>query len=106
MKNVLFVCSQNWLRSPSGEDLFATWPGIATASAGLNHDAPTTVTPELVQWADIIFVMEKKHRTKLGERFRAHLRGKRVVCLDIPDKFGFMDPKLVTILMERVPKFL
>jgi predicted protein tyrosine phosphatase len=34
--------------------------------------------------ADLIFVMERAHRYKLSARFRPHLGGKRVVCLDIP----------------------
>jgi predicted protein tyrosine phosphatase len=105
MKNVLFVCSQNLLRSPTAEDVFASWPGVDTASAGLNHDAATKVTPELIQWADIIFVMERVHRRKLTSKFRTYLRNKQVICLDIPDDFQFMDPELVKILRERVPKF-
>jgi predicted protein tyrosine phosphatase len=38
-RNVLFLCSQNRLRSPTAEQLFADWPGIETASAGLNLGA-------------------------------------------------------------------
>lgn len=106
MKNVLFVCSQNRLRSPTAEDVFATWPGLQVASAGLNNDAETPVTAELVQWADFIFVMEKTHRRKLLAKYRAHLHGKRVICLDIADNYAFMDPQLVGILKARVPKFL
>jgi predicted protein tyrosine phosphatase len=106
MKHVLFVCSQNWLRSPTAEDVFASWPGIEVASAGTNNDAAIRLTAELVQWADIIFAMEKMHRQKISAKFREHLRNKRVICLNIPDNFGFMDPKLVEVLNERVPKFL
>ena len=50
---MLFVCSQNRLRSPTAEQVFSTWPGIDVSSAGLNHDAENPVTPELVEWADI-----------------------------------------------------
>jgi predicted protein tyrosine phosphatase len=81
MKRVLFVCSQNRLRSPTAEQLFASWEGIEVASAGLNNDAENVLTPELLGWADVIFVMEKAHRNKLGKKFRAHLSGKRIVCL-------------------------
>lgn len=92
MKRVLFVCSQNALRSPTAEQLFAAYPGIETASAGTNNDADEPLTSELVRWADLIFVMEKSHRAKLAKRFRADLRGKRVICLDIPDDYAYMDP--------------
>lgn len=104
--HVLFVCSRNRLRSPTAEQVFADWPGIETASAGLAPDADALLTPELVGWADVIFVMEKVHRARLGARFRAHLQGKRVVCLDIPDDFELMDPALVKLLTARVPRHL
>lgn len=104
--NVLFVCGRNRLRSPTAEQVFMSWEGIAVASAGLSHDADTPVTPELLGWADLVFVMEPAHRRKLSTRFRAHLRNTRVVCLDIPDRFDFMDPDLVRLLTERVPRHL
>jgi predicted protein tyrosine phosphatase len=103
---VLFVCSQNRLRSPTAEQVFASWPGIVTSSAGLNHDAENPVTPELLEWADIIFVMERAHRNKLSARFKQHLRTARVICLDIPDEFEFMSPDLVQLLKARVPRHL
>lgn len=105
MKNVLFVCSQNKLRSPTAEQVFATRRDIEVESAGTNHDADNPLTTELVGWADIIFVMEKTHRAKLQKKFRRALKA-RVVCLDIPDDYAFMDPALVTLLEERVPKHL
>jgi predicted protein tyrosine phosphatase len=64
------------------------------------------VTSELVDWADLIFVMEKRHRAALQRRFRKHLARARVICLDIPDDYGFMDPALVALLRARVPRFL
>lgn len=106
MKRLLFVCSQNKLRSPTAEEVFSTWPGVEVASAGLNNDAEVPLTAELVEWADIIFVMERVHRSKLTSRFTPQLNGQRVVCLDIPDRYQFMDPALVQLLKDRVPKFL
>ena len=106
MKNILFVCSQNRLRSPTAEQVFSQRPDIEVASAGTNNDAETPLTSELVEWADIIFVMEKTHRTKLQSRFRATLKSKRVVCLDIPDNYAFMDPALVALLKSKLAPFL
>ena len=106
MKHVLFICSQNRLRSPTAEHLFAGHPGIECESAGLNNDADNPVTPELVEWAELIFVMEKMHRSKLSAKFGRHLKNSRVVCLDIPDKFDFMDPALICLLKEKVTRFL
>jgi predicted protein tyrosine phosphatase len=106
LKKLLFLCSQNRLRSPTAEQVFADYPGIAVASAGLNHDAEHPLTAELVEWADIIFVMEVAHRTKLSARFRASLNGQRVICLDIPDEYAFMAPDLVGLLEARVRRHL
>ena len=105
MKRVLFVCSQNRLRSPTAEQVFSRWDGVETMSAGLNNDADEQLSAELVEWADIIFVMERQHRSKLLKRFKRHLRA-RLICLDIPDDYEFMDPQLVRLLEARVPRFL
>lgn len=101
MKKVLFVCSQNKLRSPTAEQVVATWPDLEVDSAGTNQDAENPLTGELVAWADVIFVMEKTHRAKLSKRFKRNLKA-RVICLDIPDDYAFMDPDLVTLLQARV----
>lgn len=86
--------------------MFADWPGLETASAGLNHDAEEAVTSELVEWADVIFVMERAHRNKLQKRFKPHLKRARVICLGISDDYDFMAPDLVALLKARVPQFL
>lgn len=106
MKRVLFVCSQNRLRSPTAEQVFSSYPGLECASAGLKHDAENPLTPELIEWAEIIFVMEKAHRTKLSSKFGKHLRNTRVVCLDIPDDYEFIDPALVRLLESKVARYL
>lgn len=106
MTNALFICGKNKLRSPSAELVFAKWPGIETDSAGINTDAETPLSPEQLEWAHIIFVMEKAHRTKLSKRFRKYLNGKRVVCLDIPDDYRFMQPELVKLLEATAGRHL
>ena len=105
MKRVLFVCSQNKLRSPTAEQVFSTWPGLEVDSAGTNHDAENPLTGELVEWAQLIFVMEKAHRAKLSKRFKRHLKA-RVICLNIPDDYAFMDPALVALLNAKVAPHL
>lgn len=106
MKHVLFICSQNRLRSPTAEQIFANYPSIECSSAGLNHDAENPVTPELIEWADLIFVMEKAHLNRLHSNFKSHLGNRRVVCLDIPDKYEYMDPELVKLLKAKVTRLL
>ena len=105
-RRLLFVCGRNRQRSPTAEQLFATHPGVECASAGLNSEAEVTLTPELIDWADHILVMEPGQLAKLRRRFGQYLRDKRVACLRIPDRYGFMDPSLVTLLRARVSPFL
>ncbi|KRC32672.1 MULTISPECIES: low molecular weight protein tyrosine phosphatase family protein [unclassified Lysobacter] len=106
MKRILFVCGQNRLRSPTAEHLFGGRADLEVASAGLKHDAEQPLGADLVEWAELIFVMEKAQRIKLQQRFRVQLKGKRVVCLDIPDEYDYMEPALVELLEARVPRHL
>jgi predicted protein tyrosine phosphatase len=106
VKRLLFICSQNQLRSPTAEQVFSTWPGIECASAGTNNDANTPLCPELIEWADVIFVMENTHRDKVRQKYQAYLADKRIICLHIPDQYRYMDPILVRLLESRVGKFL
>jgi predicted protein tyrosine phosphatase len=106
VKRILFVCARNRLRSPTAERVFASYPGIEVASAGLAPDAEEPLTGEWVEWADLIFVMDRSLRTKLTRRFMTQLKRARVICLDIPDDYAFMDPALVALLEKKVTPFL
>lgn len=106
MIRALFICSRNKLRSPTAEQVFAAWPGVQTDSAGLSPDAEVPLSSEHLHWASIIFVMESQHKRRLNQRYGACLKGKRVVCLDIPDNYGFMQAELVQLLTRKVSPFL
>lgn len=103
---LLFVCSQNRLRSPTAEAVFSSYPGVEAISAGTNSDAPTPVSADLIEWADVVLCMEKFHRDKLASRFKAAFKTKRLVVLDIPDNYEYMDPELVRILKAKVPRYV
>ncbi len=106
MRRVLFICGRNKLRSPTAEQVFSSYPNIEVASAGLSDDSATPVSAELLQWAEVIFVMEKFHRSRLSRRYGKHLKAQRVICLDIPDKFAYMDERLVQLLKATVQRHL
>lgn len=106
MKHVLFVCGRNRKRSPTAEVLFRDHPGVDVQSAGLSPDAETPLDREMVEWADVIFVMEAGQRRKINAQFRRSLKDVRVVCLDIPDRFEFMDPRLQELLKQKVGPLL
>jgi predicted protein tyrosine phosphatase len=104
--HILFLCSQNKLRSPTAEHIFADCAGIETLSAGLNKGAITPLSPDLLAWADVIFVMEKTHRRKLSERFKSDLHNKKIICLNIPDHYDYMEDNLVNLLRQKVTPYL
>ncbi len=104
--NILFVCSRNRLRSPTAEAVFSGWDGVSAASAGTSPDAEEPVSTDLILWADVIFAMEAIHRRRINERFGAILRGKRVVVLGIPDRYGYMEVRLIEILKQKVGRHL
>ncbi len=106
MQTLLFICSANRLRSPTAEQVFSQYPNVEARSAGLNQDAVDPLAPEHFDGVDIVFVMEKAHRNKLSKRFKSHLGKARVICLNIPDDFEFMQPELISLLKTRVTPHL
>jgi predicted protein tyrosine phosphatase len=100
------VCSRNRRRSPTAESLFSGRDDCEVSSAGLAPDAEEPLSPEIIEWAEMIFVMDKKQRAKLAQKFSAHLKNKRVICLDIPDNYEFMQPELIELLLAKVEPFL
>ncbi len=99
---LLFICSRNRLRSPTAEAVFSEYAGLEVDSAGLDRDAENPLSSETIQWAEIIFVMEPAHRRKLSQNFQPWLKNKRVVCLNIPDNYDYMDLTLVELLKKKV----
>ncbi len=53
MARILFVCSENRLRSPTAEAVFSKYEGVEAIGAGTNADAETPVTGDLIEWADL-----------------------------------------------------
>ncbi|MDH0895759.1 MULTISPECIES: low molecular weight protein tyrosine phosphatase family protein [unclassified Pseudomonas] len=106
MTRALFICSRNRLRSPTAEQLFAGWPGVESDSACLAPDAEVPLSAEQVEWAELIFVMERAHQKRLQQRFGSLLRGRQVICLGIPDDYNYMQPELVELLEARVGSYL
>ncbi len=103
MKKVLFLCSKNRLRSPTAEAIFSNVDDWEVYSAGISNDAEVHVSSEDIEWADFIFVMEKAHKKKLSSKFGHVIKDQKVISLDIPDEYEYMDKKLIEILQSKVP---
>nr|WP_246558657.1 protein tyrosine phosphatase [Hymenobacter piscis] len=102
----MFICSQNRWRSLTAERLFDNHPPYQACSAGTEPGARVRVTAGHLGWAEIIFVMERRHADLLRQKFPEELAGKRLVNLRIPDKFQFLDHLLLDLLRERLPEHL
>ena len=98
---LLFICSQNRRRSLTAEKIFQDTPGYAVKSAGTEPRSRVRVNEGHIGWADIIFVMERKHADYLRQKFPEALTGKPLHNLRIPDDFEFMDPALVDVAQWR-----
>lgn len=106
MRNVLFICSRNQWRSPTAENIWRRHPLISARSAGTSPNARHKVSIDDIEWADVILVMEEKHKSRLAAEFARMLEGKPIHVLDIPDEYKYMDPELIEELERSVGSIL
>ena len=104
MSNLLFICSKNQWRSPTAELLFKNHPLHHARSAGTSDKARVKVSQKLIDWADLSFVMEPKHKDIIKQRF--DIGGKTLIVLDIEDHYQFGDPELIQLLKVCLSDYL
>jgi predicted protein tyrosine phosphatase len=102
--NLLFICSKNQWRSPTAELLFKGHQLHHARSAGTGNKARIKLNQKLTDWADVVFVMEYKHRDIIKQQF--DVREKQLVVLNIPDNYQFNDPELIEILKAALRDWL
>lgn len=106
MVRALFICGKARARSPTAADLAATLPGVESDFAGLSADADERLSTEQIAWADVIFIMERRQKARLTRLAGEALGSKRVICLNIPDRYAYMDPELVERLRPALSRAL
>lgn len=106
MTNILFICGKARMRSPTAADLCSDWPNISADFGGLSNDADERVSLEQIEWADKIYVMEKRQRTKLIHIFGPELKATRVICLNVPDRYTYGQPELIAALEAKLKPIL
>lgn len=110
MQNILFVCSANKQRSKTADDYFsAKYPELNFDSAGTNlkichKEGTNPITEDVVQWADVIFVMEKRHKDGIN-KLTSENYSKKVKVLHIPDRYKYYQKELLELLDEKVEKY-
>jgi predicted protein tyrosine phosphatase len=106
-KRVLFVCTGNYDRSPTAEELFRRVEGLEVDSAGTSPCASTPlskpVSKRLLEWADIVFAMEDSHKQELL-KIDASAEHK-IVVLHIPDIYLRNQLELKRLLLERLAPY-
>jgi predicted protein tyrosine phosphatase len=104
--NILFVCSRNKWRSATAETIYRNHAFYQIKSAGTAANARIKINAKLINWATLIFVMEKKHKQRLSEKFAEELKGKQIVVLGIADNYQYMDETLITLIETKVAPYL
>jgi len=104
--NLLFICSRNQWRSPTAEKVWSNHAQINARSSGTSPNAKKTVSTDDIQWADVIFVMEKKHKNRIVASFTKLVKYKPIHILDIPDEYKYMDPELIEQIQDSVSNIL
>jgi predicted protein tyrosine phosphatase len=104
--NVLFICSRNQWRSPTAEKVWRNHPALAVRSAGTSSNARHHVSEQDIRWAEVIFVMEEKHKSRLQAEYGRLVENKPLYVLDIPDEYRYMDTELVDELKRSVGEIL
>ncbi|MBP6732294.1 MAG: hypothetical protein KA149_09555 [Chitinophagales bacterium] len=103
---ILFVCSKNKWRSRTAETIFKDAAPHFVKSAGTDEGARIKLTEKHLAWADLIFVMENKHRQLIKQKFRGKYDAEKIVVLDIEDNYQYMDEELILSLKLSVGPYL
>jgi len=104
--NILFVCSKNKWRSRTAETIFKNTLNHQVKSAGTDEGARVKITAKHLTWADLVFVMEKKHKKIIEQNFQSHFDPGKIIVLDIPDEYQYMDEELILSLKTAVVPYL
>ena len=104
--NILFVCNKNLSRSPTAEMIYKDHAGLNVKSAGTEPSAGIEITATLVNWSDVVFAMETKHKESLLKSFPNETEHKQIIVLDIPDVYKSMDGELIDKIRAGVSDYI
>jgi predicted protein tyrosine phosphatase len=104
--NILFVCSKNKWRSKTAETIFKHSQNHTVKSAGTSPNARVKLNENHLIWADVVFAMEEKHLQIIEQKFQSKSFGDKIIVLDIPDDYKYLDEELILILKASVSNFV
>jgi len=103
--NILVVCGRNKKRSRTAEHIYKNDNRFSIRSAGLSQSSDRKINDNDIVWADLIFVMETNHRSKIRILYN-NLELPKIIILHIPDEYEFMNEELVDMLSLRINETL
>lgn len=104
--NILFVCSRNKWRSATAENIYKNNGKHQVRSAGTEPSARVKLNAKHLNWADLIFVMEKKHGQRINDKFKDEVTDKEIIILHIPDDYQYMDEELIDELNNKISAYI
>jgi predicted protein tyrosine phosphatase len=105
-KRVLFVCTQNKVRSLTAEHLYRVRPDLEVKSCGTATFAKNQLSKELLNWAEAVFTFDESHMEAIAKNFSAEVQTKPVICLGLPDIFTYKSDALVVKLTAKIEPYL
>jgi predicted protein tyrosine phosphatase len=99
--NILAVCGKGKKRSKTAEFLFRNNNEIRVRAVGLSENSLRKVTINDIEWAEVILVMEQKHKSRLVGLFTG-AKFSRIEVAEIEDRYEYMDPELCEILLKKI----
>lgn len=107
MTSILFICTSNIKRSPTAEELFSGVGDIETKSAGIYATQPQVkLTQELIDWADIAFVMSEEEKQFSYTQENFILGDTKLYNLNISDTYHKNEHGLKLELIKKVAQYL
>ena len=94
------------MRSRTAESIYSDDCRYIVKSAGISKNAQVKLSEDLIIWADFVFVMESKFKDIIVDLYPIESLSKKILSLDIPDNYYYMETLLVELIKNRVNSFL
>ena len=103
---VLFICTQNKVRSLTAEHLYRERPDLDVRSCGTAAFAKNQLTEEIMKWADMVFIFDQSQADVIENRFGKDALGKEIVSLGLEDIYQYKSENLVLKLTAKIEPYL
>jgi predicted protein tyrosine phosphatase len=99
--NILVVCGRNKIRSKTAEHIFKNDERINIRSVGLSTTSNRKIKIKDIEWANLILVMENKHKSRIVNTYK-NVEIPKIIVLEIGDEYKYLDKELCKILKSKI----